>query len=244
MTAYQRPPTSFAPVTPARLVEPEQVTYDFSWLDAQGADKWKTLTLPAHDVIEGAVTLFARGTPIDTPRGQSAVEDLLPGDRVLTPEGSATVRWVGSRCFPATAPIRPTLFRIGSSAFGRDRPVGDVVLGGSARILIQSDRCRTLVGQDAAFAPIAAFEDALGVIALMPPGDVTTYGIACDGQAAVMIDGMAVEAWHPARDMMRRVTPAMLDALRQLIPPLAEDGFGSARIPYLSDVEAQTLRLL
>ncbi|UWQ21363.1 Hint domain-containing protein [Jannaschia sp. W003] len=244
MSAERHPPSSFrqgARAVPPAVPEGPLATYDVSWLDAQGRERWETLRLPAEGAVGDVVATFARGTPIETPRGPVAVEDLLPGDRVRTPSGSAALRWCGSRSHGPTE-ARPTLYRIGEGAFGRGRPAGDVVLGAGAHVLAEGPRCRPLVGSDAAFAPVAAFEDAMHVIAVQPPGEVATYGLACEGQEAVIVGGIAVGSYHPAREMMRRVTPATLEALHRLIPPLAE-GFGAARIPYLTATEAQSLNL-
>lgn len=246
MPADFRPSSAFASqaqaISPARGPDLPVAVFETCWLDAAGRERWDSLRLPLSEVAMGAVSAFARGTPVQTPRGEVAIEDLIPGDRVSTPEGSASVTWIGLRAYGPTDE-RPTLYRVKEQTFGRDRPSGDIVLGAGAHVLVDSPRCRPLVGRDEAFAPIAALEDALRVIAVQPPGDVATYGIACEGQEAILVGGLPIETYHPARDMMRRVTPAMLEDMARLIPPLGH-GFGSARIPYLSMTEAQTLQLI
>ncbi len=246
MPADYRPTSAYTsaaePVTPARAADLPVALFETSWLDATGRERWDSLRLPLSEVTEGAVAAVSRGTPVQTPRGEVAIEDLIPGDRVTTPEGSACVTWIGMRAYGPTE-ARPTLYRVKEQTFGRNRPAGDVVLGAGAHVRVNSPRCRPLVGRDEAFAPIAALEDSLRVIAVQPPGDIATYGIACEGQESILVGGVPIETYHPARDMMRRVTPAMLEDMARLIPPLAQ-GFGSARIPYLSMTEAQTLQLI
>lgn len=232
---------AFAPPRAARVPAPEApaLRFEIAWLDPQGRERWDDLRLPAGPAAEDAVALLASGTPVETPRGAVAVEDLIPGDRVRTVEGSATVTWIGRRLHHAAGP-RPTLLRVGAGAFGRDRPEGHVVLGGAAHMRVEGPRCRPLVGGDAALAPVASLVDSLGVVAVRPPGDVATYGIACEGAATLLCAGLPVAAYHPARDMMRRLTPAALEDMARLIPPLAS-GMGSARLPYLSATEARML---
>jgi hypothetical protein len=52
-----------------------------------------TLTEAANPVC------FVLGTQLKTPGGEAAVEDLRPGDMVMTPTGAMPVRWVGHRAY-------------------------------------------------------------------------------------------------------------------------------------------------
>ncbi|KRS10170.1 hypothetical protein XM53_22355, partial [Roseovarius atlanticus] len=46
------------------------------------------------DSLSASVTCYLEGTGIATPQGRVAVEDLQPGDQILTAEGgTTTVRW-------------------------------------------------------------------------------------------------------------------------------------------------------
>ncbi|QFT93970.1 hypothetical protein FIU86_14065 [Roseovarius sp. THAF9] len=75
------------------------------------------------DSLSASVTCYLEGTGIATPGGRVAVEDLQPGDQILTAEGgTTTVRWLGiqpidtATVTPATAfPVR---FAAGSIAPG------------------------------------------------------------------------------------------------------------------------------
>jgi collagen type I alpha len=119
------------------LVDPSNPAFSgiLSLLGGQSA----TLTDPAAGVagFAGAVTAFntacfARGTAIQTPSGQTAVEDLAEGDSVLTASGETLpIQWIGSshiRCRRHANPARVAPVRIEKHAFGNGLPVQDLVL--------------------------------------------------------------------------------------------------------------------
>ncbi|CTQ48641.1 Hint domain-containing protein [Jannaschia donghaensis] len=250
MTAYQRLPTaSFSPV-PGLDGEDQgaenrtSASYDLAWIDHRGAATWDRRSLPDTPEVEAAVSSFARGAMLRSPRGPVAVEDLIPGDRVVVRGGgTAQIDWIGSRSYSMQGE-RPIFYRVAARAFGASGPDADILLGASAHILIDSKRCLDLVGATLAFAPIAAFEDGHAVAAVVPPGDVTVYGIACRGQEAMLAAGLAIESYHPARATGRSLTRTVLADMAKLFPQTTGGaGFGAPRIPYLTASEATSLAM-
>lgn len=248
MTAYQRlPSASYSPVpglSSASVHDDARALahYDLAWIDDRGAATWDRRALPDTPEMEAAVSSFARGAMLRGLHGPVAVEDLIPGDRVMTRGGgTAQIDWIGSRSY-LSAGERPMFYRVAARAFGASGPEQDVLLGSRAQILIDSPRCRPLVGGTLAFAPLSAFEDGHAVTAIVPHGEVTIYGIACAGQEAVLAGGLAVESYHPARATNRCLNRTMLADMGRLFPHTATGtGFGAPRIPYLTPTEAQML---
>ena len=254
MTAYQRLPSASyrpvprpsadAPVTDATPDTRPLLPYDLAWIDQRGTATWDRRNLPESPLTEAAISSFARGTLLRGQRGPVSIEDLIPGDRVATRGGgTAQIDWIGSRSY-AGAVERPTFYRVAARAFGANGPEQDVLLGGHAYILIDSPRCRDLVGGSLAFAPVSAFEDGHSVTAIAPQGEVTIYGLACSGQEAVLAAGLAVESYHPGRATGRSLTRNVLADMALLFPQHATGaGFGAPRIPYLTASEAQSLAM-
>ncbi|MCW4590763.1 Hint domain-containing protein [Gluconacetobacter entanii] len=80
------------------------------------------------------VPCFTTGTPILTPRGDVAVEDLRVGDEVVTASGAhRRIRWIGHRriaCRSVPAHLRHTVLpvRIGAHAIAPGVPARDIVV--------------------------------------------------------------------------------------------------------------------
>ncbi|WP_172977512.1 Hint domain-containing protein [Roseovarius sp. THAF9] len=75
------------------------------------------------DSLSASVTCYLGGTGIATPKGRVAVEDLQPGDQILTAEGgTTTVRWLGIQPIDTAsvtpAKAFPVRFAAGSIAPG------------------------------------------------------------------------------------------------------------------------------
>ena len=87
----------------------------------------------------GLEACFTAGTLIATPDGEVAVEALVPGDRVLTADGSALpVRWVGrstvSRVF--ADPLRILPIRIRAGALADNVPSRDLLVSPGHAMLL------------------------------------------------------------------------------------------------------------
>jgi autotransporter passenger strand-loop-strand repeat protein len=85
------------------------------------------------------VTCFAPGTRIATPTGEVAVEDLRPGDPVLTASGHARpVRWLGKQTVATrfADPLTAWPIRIRAGALGANRPSRDLLLSPGHALLL------------------------------------------------------------------------------------------------------------
>lgn len=246
--------TLFRPVSPARLrpapagadIRP-RAPFELAWLNAQGNPEWQTRMLPLSPAVEAACANVARGTLISTPSGPTAIEDLIPGDEILSAAGNVTkIQWIGSRCIPEGTPPedRPPLYRVSVGAFGHDAPRHDLVLANGAAVLLKTPACRKLIGQDEAFAPITAFEDSFNVTRIAPVGEMTVYNLAFDAQEGIIANGLPVESFHPGRNTMQFLGDEVLRDMARMFPHLtSENTFGPQRTLHLSMTEARSLEL-
>src|SRR5690606_26039100 len=197
------PTTSFRPDRRQARTTTLTRRYEIAYLSAGGSVEMETRLAPEVAAFEEAFSAFARGTVIATTAGAVAVEDLVPGMKVLTSEGAEhTITWIGSMTlYPAQSVPRAetaTLTRITADAFGHGRPMPDVVLGPRARLLIRDGRCRNVVGGDTALAPVRSFVDGVSIIEVTPAAPVTVFNLVLDRHAAVRAAGLEVESYHPA----------------------------------------------
>lgn len=197
-------------------------TYQVAWLDQYGAAQWKDVTAPAHPAVEATCGAVAHGTPIQTPDGTIAVEDIIPGTRILTADGdTATVRWVGSYVLVrrrGVAPHAPLLFRITADAFGPGRPAADIVVSRHARILLHHAKVQTRFGTPAAFVPVTALVDGDSIFPVNPVSPVTVYNVSTDAQTGVLATGLAFEAHHASIFASVQLDVEVRDAFVRLFP--------------------------
>ncbi|MDF0598279.1 Hint domain-containing protein [Psychromarinibacter halotolerans] len=135
------------------------------------------------------VTCFAAGTQIAAPGGERAVETLEPGDRVLTPEGEATVTWVGRRTVhklftPAEkfAPVRVT-----AGALGDGIPHTDLVLTADHALILDG----MAVNAGALVNGTTIRFDAMADL----PEQVTYYHVETDHHEVILANGTPAETY-------------------------------------------------
>jgi hypothetical protein len=145
---------------------------------------------------------FTAGTLIDTPEGPRRVEDLRPGDLVLTlDEGPQPVRWVGQRRVTRQEMLRdPRLcpVRIAAGAFGPAQPARDLSVSRQHRILRSGWACELHFAEPEVLVPAHRLVDGRRVRQEVPAGDVTYVHFLCDRHQIVTAEGLASETFYPS----------------------------------------------
>lgn len=169
---------------------------------------------PALPLFEDAFCAFSRGTMIDTEMGPMAIEDILPGDRVLTQNGDyMPVMWKGStnvvprRVDPTGRSLRLT--RIMADSFGMQRPLSYIMAGPSARILKTPGRLQALAGGKPMLTPVEEFQDGTNVIDTAPPTAVQLFHICLSQHAIINVAGLEFETYHPGVNALRTMSHSM-----------------------------------
>ncbi len=258
------PPKTLPAAAKALRAMPLTRRYEASWLSPEGAVQDSIRLAPATPLFEEAFSALARGSVIATEEGPVAVEDLVPGMRVLTAEGRAeAVTWIGSMVmYPGAqgqgtqgqgaqgqgaqgkglAEERVTLTRITAEAFGPGKPLPDVVLGPRARLCLRDPRLRRLTGLEAAYVPARAFVDGISVIELAPVVPVTVYHVALARHGSLRVAGLEVEAFHPGEGVEQMIDPRMLSLFAAQFPHLTKlADFGPLAHPRLTRFEVENL---
>lgn len=197
--------------------------YEVRALTADGGIAESRHVAPALPLFEDAFCAFARGCLIDTDQGQMAVEDLLPGDRLLTAEGEALpVLWIGSTALVpghrTSAGRLTNLTRITDSAFGPARPGVNLVVGPSARLLHTPPHLRGLPESPRMLTPVAAYQDGDQVFETVPPTAVQTYHLCLARHAVIRLSGLEFETYHPGTRATRNLSPVMREMFLGLFP--------------------------
>ncbi|MFE3835668.1 Hint domain-containing protein [Pseudogemmobacter sonorensis] len=218
---------------------PENGTVEF--LDANG-DVIGTMTFTD---IEKVIPCFTPGAMIATDRGEIAVEDLTPGDRVLTRDnGYQEIRWVGRRDLSAAdlaaAPqFAPVMIRAG--ALGVGLPERDLVVSPQHRMLFSGSRAELLFGEHEVLVPAVHLVGRPGIERLGAAQGATYLHLLFDRHEILRSNGAWSESFQPGAMVLAGMEEETRAELLALFPELASgEAFTAARIS-LKKRESQLL---
>jgi len=160
--------------------------------------------------LANAPVCFVRGTLILTDRGEVAVQDIRPGDRVITLDaGPQPVVWIASATRPARG--RMAAVRIAAGALGNAR---DLWVSPQHRMLVR--------GPDGAegFRPAIHLVDGR-TIRQVEGGTVEYFHLMCDRHQVILAEGAPAESFFPGPEAWKSLPPEARAELRDLFPGLA-----------------------
>lgn len=205
-----------------------------------------TMTLPANP-DKPVVACFTPGTKIATLRGETPVERLLVGDKVVTRDnGVQELRWIGQkkvdwRLMTANPHLKPVLIRQGS--LGNDMPERDLMISQNHRVLVTNER--TALQFDAGEVLVAA-KHLIGGLSVRSIDSIgTTYiHFMFDRHEVVLSDGIWTESFQPTDTSLKGFGNAQRAEIFELFPDLASPegraDYGAAR-QTLTKTEASEL---
>lgn len=216
---------------PARRAAP-LASYDIAFQRSDGQVRAQRFSAPATPIFLSAFSAFARGTLITTTTGPVAVEDLVPGMKLITNErGPSPLLWVGSVTWmPETRlfdPGRPVLTRVMADSMGMGRPIVDFVAGPAARILQRAPGAGNNV-----LVPVQSLADGNSAIGLTPPSPVQLYHLVLYRHATITAAGLTAETYHPGPGFEARLPHEDAAAFLALFPHVRKPSdFGSLAHP-------------
>lgn len=211
-------------------LNPENGIVEF--LDAQG-NITGSLTFTN---IENIVPCFTPGTLIATPRGERPVEDLQPGDRIVTRDnGLQEIRWAGSRTLDygqlaALPHLKPILIARGS--LGQGLPERDMLVSPNHRMLVANERT-ALYFED--HEVLVAAKHLVNQRDIRPVDALgTTYiHFLCDRHEVVLANGAWTESFQPGDQSLNGLGNAQRGEIYEVFPELkvaaGRKGYHAAR---------------
>lgn len=186
-----------------------------------------------------SIPCFVAGTMIATPYGEVPVEQLNPGDLVLTrDDGAQPVRWIGSRCVPAEGDLAP--IRIRAGAYGAAR---DLVVSPQHRILVGDPVAELLFGEGEVLIRAKDLVNDSTVIRQCG-GEVTYVHVMFDSHQVIYSEGIATESFLPGPQSSNLMDQPVIDEICALFPeldPSTGQGYGPAARRTLRGYEARLL---
>jgi len=213
--------------------------YEIAYLSSRSDLVEVTRLAPAAPAFEDSFSAFARGTLLQTARGPAAVEDLLPGDTVITAEfGSQPILWRGSMTIipdsshPGTT--ISSLVRLAPDAMGFARPQSDLVLGPAARIYHRHPGLNRLMGQPGAVFPVRDFIDGVSIIEVTPASPVQVFHFGFSQHHRITANGIEVETQHPGSAHALGLRGEMLALYLGMFPHMpGMEAFGRLNYPRM-----------
>jgi hypothetical protein len=143
-------------------------------------------------LVATVVACFREGTRIRTPRGDTPIETLAAGDRVLTASGEVReVVWTGRRhvvCDHHPDPARVWPVRVSRGALGVSTPSADLWLSPDHALLL-----------DGVLVPVKYLINGT-TIALVPVGEVTWHHLELATHDAILAEGVPAETYLDTGD--------------------------------------------
>ncbi|HEY0214669.1 MAG TPA: Hint domain-containing protein [Paenirhodobacter sp.] len=178
------------------------------------------------NIADVHVPCFVRDTQIQTPHGQVAIQDLRPGDLVLTRDhGPQPLRWVGARGVSApqlatTPRLRP--IRIRAGALGQGVPVSDLLVSPQHRILVRSQLAAHQFCADEVLLPAVQLLPLAGVELADEMVDVTYFHMLFDRHEVVIANGAETESLFTGPWALKSLGAEAVDEIYALFPDLRD----------------------
>lgn len=195
--------------------------------------------------IEAVVACFTPGAMILTDQGEIAVDDLQPGDRVLTRDhGYQPIRWIGRRDMTAVELLAEPRFNpvsIAAGALGAGMPHRDMLVSPQHRILITGARSELLFGEHEILVAAKHLVGQAGIEQRLSSG-VSYLHILFDAHEIVRADGAWSESFRPGAQTLNGMEEGQRSEILALFPELQTniEAFPTARLA-LKGREARVL---
>lgn len=227
--------------------KPQLRRYSVSALLPSGSIAETRHVAPALPVFEDAFCAFSRGALVDTDQGPIAVEDLIPGDMIMTINNTAEkLLWKGSTVIvpgkPGANGRDMRLTRIMADAFGLQRPLGCVIAGPSARLLHTPDHLRGISGDLQTLTSVKEFVDGDGIIETAPPTAIELFHLCLSRHSVIRVGGLEFETYHPGEATGRNMNQSLRTVFLNLFAH-AENfrDFGPVAYPRIGETNVDAI---
>ena len=171
------------------------------------------------------VTCFCADTLISTVRGRQPVDTIAVGDRVKTPNGFHTVRWVGCRVVRfGDLAHRPKLrpVRIMAGALGNGLPERDLLVSRQHRMLVQSKIAERMFGVSEVLVPAIKLTELPGIFVDETVESVEYFHLLFDKHEVIYAEGAPTESLFTGPEALQAISPEAREEILTLFPEVAD----------------------
>jgi len=169
---------------------------------------------------------FTGGTLIRTPGGKTAIEDLKPGDKVVTTNGDTPpIRMILTRTLRQSELMKQAQLlpvRIVSGALGQGLPSRDLVVSRQHRMLVQSPIARRMFGTNQVLVSAIRLTDLPGVFVDNDMQKVTYFHLVFDRHVVLFAEDAPSESLFTGPQALKAIAPEARAELFELFPALNE----------------------
>ncbi|MEM1237204.1 MAG: Hint domain-containing protein [Pseudomonadota bacterium] len=195
-------------ITVTSTAQPAEDVFTYDIIDNVGNTSTGFVTLET-------VPCFVAGTMILTPDGERRIEDLVPGDLVVTHDnGAQPIRWAGQRTMSASGKMAP--IRIREGALGDHR---QLLVSPQHRILVRDTLSELLFGEPEVLVSAKHLVDDHS-IRVEEGGFVTYVHLLFDRHEVVFSEGLATESFLPGPQTTDCFEEEVLDEICEIFPEL------------------------
>ncbi len=172
------------------------------------------------------VVCFAEGTLIQTKHGLVAVEDLQPGQLILTNDDrfqplvmnmSSTI---SQRALQTDQKLRPV--RISAGAMGNGLPHRDLLVSRQHRMLVQSKIAERMFGKSQALISAIKLTELPGIFVDTNVTSVTYHHLLFEDHEVVFAEGAPSESLFTGKEALKSVSSEAREEMMKLFPELAD----------------------
>lgn len=184
---------------------------------------------------------------VETPGGRKRVDELTPGELVLTRDrGYQHLCWRAQIAPQQVHPILRspiTMVRIAAGTLGKTLPAEDVIVSASQRIMLADPRAEALFGAEEV---LVAAGDLLHLDGVEPAlGDVQEHiALLFDAHEVILVEGLWTESLLPEHSILDALPGDQRVALRSVQPRLFHATGRAAYMPARMVLNAREARLL
>lgn len=192
-----------------------------------------TFTLPSGITVTYAafengsgIPCFTRDTLITSAQGPTPIQDLHPGDQVVTLGlGTQPIRWVGHRRFERDAlQANPRLWpvRIVAGALGGGLPVRDLLVSRQHRMLVQSRIAQRMFGATEVLIPAIKLTALPGIYVDDGITGVEYFHLLFDRHQVIFAEDAPTESLYTGPEAIKPLSPAARREIFGIFPELAD----------------------